>query len=115
MGASCVPETSSEPPRTPADPDTAVEPWVSARHPGELESYRGRMVDAANRPGARDFVALGLSLLAVVLTSGVGGRTVRPAATAVLGTPFVVVRAGMDHPVCTDGCGGLVGVAQWTQ
>lgn len=40
---------------------------------GELGRYGGPMVDAANQRGAKNFVALGLSLLAVMLTAGVGG------------------------------------------
>jgi len=41
----------------------------------ERSRYRGRMVDVANRGGARNVVALGLSLLVVALTSAVGGLT----------------------------------------
>lgn len=45
-------------------------PWPLT---GTTGRYRGRMVDAANRRGATNFVALALSLLAVMLTAGVGG------------------------------------------
>lgn len=49
-------------------------PSPGLRWPNAVATVVG-MVDVANRGGARNVVALGLSLLAVVLTSAVGGLT----------------------------------------